>query len=686
MSRDRHAPRARAARGPVAVPAALLALSHPALIVTAAVAAVGLVCSASFRIIDGDFWQHLTVGKAIWQLHAVPRVHLWTWPGYGTPEVLPSWGFAALLWPFWSAGGVVGLFVWRWWTTLAAFGLAWAAARRMGARGLTPLVWIVICSLVYRQRSLVRPETLAAVLLALEIWILEVRRARALASGSDASGRGGDPAPWLILVAWVWANAHISYFLGFVPIAAHVIDDLRAGRPAAAQWLALVGVAALAASFANPFGGQALWQPFDYMIRLRHDPLFQGIGELRPVRWTAHLRDATFVPLVGWPLLLAWRARRFGLDRVEALLCLFFTAYAVSSQRFLGAHAVVAASYAARDLDAWVATRRWPAWTARPAVRAALAVVAIVAAGFPEWSRADRPLAVAIDMKRFPVAACDFMGAHGVAGRGFAQTDVGGYQLWRFWPDRSRLPWMDIHQTGTPEDRSDYAAVFSRRSGWAEITRRVTFDYVVLARFQLPGDSLRDVLDADPAWAPVFLDDAGSLYVRRDGPLRAVADSFGYHVLGAGPERMQALAAAWEADSVLRVRARAELEREAAGSPLNAGAERGLGLLALAERRYADARAHLRRALALEPDAPHSHEALGMVALWDRQPLEALREFELERAVSGPRPGLELRMGLACQGAGDPAGARRHFERELEIDPGNARVRMLIEALQAPGR
>src|SRR6266487_5894910 len=214
-SRGRHRPpaRARAARGSAAVPAAPLELGHPALLVTAAVAALGLICSASFRIIDGDFWQHLTVGKAIWQLHAVPRTHLWTWPAYGAPEVLPSWGFAALLWPFWNAGGAVGLFVWRWWTTLAVFGLAWAAARRMGARGLTPLVWIVICSLVYRQRSLVRPETLAAVLLALEIWILEVRRARAALASGQAAGGGGDPAPWLILVAWIWANSHSSYFL-----------------------------------------------------------------------------------------------------------------------------------------------------------------------------------------------------------------------------------------------------------------------------------------------------------------------------------------------------------------------------------------------------------------------------------------------------------------------------------------
>lgn len=690
MSRARGRPRAsRAAGAPSAAPAAPLGLRHPALIVTALAAALALVVSGSFRIIDTDFWQHLAVGKAIWQLHAVPRTHLWTYPNYGTPEVLPSWGFRALVWPFWSAGGVAGLFVWRWWTTLAVFGLAWAAARRMGARGLTPLVWIVVCSLVYRPRSQVRPETLASVLLALEIWILEARRARAAGRGAaePAPGAGGvDPTPWLIVVAWAWANSHISYFLGLIPVAAHLFDDLRAGRATAARRLAAVTAVALAVSFLNPFGWRALWQPFDYLLRLRHEPLFRGIGELQPVSWAANHGDATFVLLAGWPLLLLWRARRLGLDRVEALLCAFFTAYAFSSQRFLGTYAVLAASYAARDLDAWVRTRRWPAWSARPAARAALATLAIVLVGLPEWSRADRPLDIGIDLKRVPVAACDFMAAHGVAGPGFAQTRVGGYQLWRFWPDRSRLPFMDIHQTGSPEDRRLYAAVFSSRAGWAEMTRRHTFDYVVLDRYQYPGDSLMDVLDADSTWSLVFLDDAGALYVRRDGPLRAIAESLGYRVLGAGPERMTALAAVWDADPVLRGRVRAELERETAGSPLAGAAERGLGLVALAERRLDDARAHLRRALAVDPRAPRTHEALGMVALWERQPQLALREFELERAVSGPRPGLELRMGIACQGAGDAAGARRHFERELKIDPGNAQVRSLIEALEAPRR
>src|SRR5206468_6280991 len=126
-----------------------------------------VLLSVTFRIYDTDFWQHLVVGKAIWQMKRVPTTQLWSWPTYGAPDVNSSWGFRALIWPIWSYTGVWGLFAWRWATTLAAFGLLWAAARRMGARGLSPLFVLVLASLAYRERSQIRPETLVAVLLAL---------------------------------------------------------------------------------------------------------------------------------------------------------------------------------------------------------------------------------------------------------------------------------------------------------------------------------------------------------------------------------------------------------------------------------------------------------------------------------------------------------------------------------------
>ena len=194
----------------------------PALVVAALVAAACLVVSVSYKIYDPDLWENLVVGKAIWQLHRVPNTQLWSWPTYGAPDVKWTWGYSALLWPVGERWGGGGVLAWRWVTTLVAFGLLWMAARRMGARGLAPLVVMAACGLVWRARSQARPETLAAVLLAAEVWILETRR------------QGGkDHTWWLMAVAWAWANVHNTYFLGLGVIGIYLLHDLARGR---VQW------------------------------------------------------------------------------------------------------------------------------------------------------------------------------------------------------------------------------------------------------------------------------------------------------------------------------------------------------------------------------------------------------------------------------------------------------------------
>ena len=234
-------------RAPIAVPSPL-PLTHPATLVAAAIAGACILLAVTFRIIDTDFWQHLAVGRALWTTHEIPRIEEWSWPTWGEPAILRSWAFRALLWPFWLAGGSPGLFAWRWLTTALAFGFAWATARRMGARGLAPLAVLVVCALVYRQRSQVRPETLASVLLAFTMWLLAA--ARDAPSGQPRRARR---LWWMVGVVWVWANAHISYVLAFALLAIHLIAahldagrGVRRGPAPAALWRVTLAAAAAA--------------------------------------------------------------------------------------------------------------------------------------------------------------------------------------------------------------------------------------------------------------------------------------------------------------------------------------------------------------------------------------------------------------------------------------------------------
>src|SRR5206468_438717 len=184
--------------------------------------AVSLVLTASYRLYETDLWQHLIMGRAIWE-RGLPRMNLWTWPQYGEPYFLSSWGFRALIWPLWSAGGVMAMFAWRWVTTLGVFALLLATVRILGARGFITIVVLGATALGYRLRTDVRPETLAALFLAAELLLLE--------RGRRARPEGAARELWAIpLIVCAWANTHLSVYLAFVLLAFYALDALWSAR------------------------------------------------------------------------------------------------------------------------------------------------------------------------------------------------------------------------------------------------------------------------------------------------------------------------------------------------------------------------------------------------------------------------------------------------------------------------
>jgi hypothetical protein len=402
-----------------------------------------------------------------------------------------------------------------------------------------------------------------------------------------------------------------------------------------------------------------------------------------PLVWNTHLRDGLPALMLGWPLLLLWRARRKGLDLVEALLCLFFTGVALSSQRFLGPYALAAAPFVARDLGARVAPLHRPAWLTSAAVRGVVVAAACVAISLPEWSRPDLPLGLGLDLSGVPVAAGDFLRDHNVRGRGFNPFHFGGYLAFRAGADRGRLPFMSTQPEQTPRaDRLLYPRVFGDPAAWRALDERHRFEYLVLDRDQDPGDWLPDLLDHDAAWVMVFADDAASILVRRHGRFAALADSFGYRVLPAGRVARAALLSACASDSILRERTGTELRRQVAASPWGGRAHQLLGVLAAMAGRTAEARTHAELALEQRPLLPGLHKLLGLIALEQGRAQDALREFRRERSLHGETRGLNFELGRAWQRLGQRDRARAAYRRELRIDPASDGARDSLAVLE----
>jgi tetratricopeptide (TPR) repeat protein len=256
--------------------------------------------------------------------------------------------------------------------------------------------------------------------------------------------------------------------------------------------------------------------------------------------------------------------------------------------------------------------------------------------------------------------------------------------LWRFWPERERLPFATIHPEALRrQDRLAYETARTDPAGWPALDGRYRFDYALLYRRQIGGDLLLDALDTDPAWALVFLDDVGAVYVRRDGPLAAIADSFAYVAAPGGKSAIGALGRACDRDTALRDLALADLARQANASPYNAMANSVRGTLLLMGGRLDEAEIRLREALAADPDLPRAHERLGMIALADGRPRDAVRELERaldERPVPG---GLHFNLGRAWQRLGEPAKARAQYRAELARDAGHPGALDSLRALQS---
>jgi hypothetical protein len=662
-----------------------------------AVAALCALAAVTYAIHDPDIWQHLVVGKTIWKTHAIPTTQIWTWPTFGSPDVLPSWLFRALLWPFWEVGGTNGLFAWRWLTTLAAFGLMWAAARRMGATGAAPLLMFVWCAVFWRQRSQMRPETFAAILLAAQLLLLETRRVRAtgLRTAASAAQPGGplarlDLAWGVVPIALVWANAHISYYLGFVLSGAYLLDDLlhrRQGRRPGV--LALAIAAAAAASFANPFGWRALVQPLEYFTVWRHEPIYQSIGELAPTiqYLDMHVRDGlpAWLAVVVLGAFARWRRgtraeHGSSFDAAQAVLMVVCLTQAMTTHRFLGYAALVLSPFAARDMADWLGRQSWPQAWRSPRARAVLVAAACIALVIPTLTQPLVGLSYGWVPTLYPERAADWIEAHGVRGRSFNVFSFGGYLLHRFHPDPGRLPFIDIHQAGTREIRYLYAWSLQDRRAWGELDKRYRFDWVVLPRVLAGEPDLADFLDADSTWALVFADDAAALWLRRDGSCAEQARTSAFTAMPAGTLALGPLGQRAERDSAFRRVASAEFERAIASSPWNARAHTLAGNLAMIEEHWSEARAHYDEAVRQQPLESQLLERQGLARLFSGDAAGALVSF---RTLRKRQPGwaeADLREGQALARLGRRDEARRAWDRSVQHHPELSEARDSLES------
>lgn len=403
------------------------------------------VVSAVFRVLDGDVWARLAVGR----MGQVPRVDDWAFTPTLPRWMDHEWGAGWIFYAVYARWGFRGLMVLKIGAALATVGAALAAARRNGSEWAVvlalamPCAWAILPGFV----PVVRSHVFTYVLFALTLWCLPHR------------------AWWVPALMVPWVNVHAGFAVGLVAMAVHTLPVAHRRR------VGLALGAALVATLVNPYG----WRFWTYLVPawLHRRPDISEWGRM-PVDLTGPYGGFwVLAAIVGVAVAAGWRRRP---DRDPVGLCLLaLTALAAVWHRrhapFFGIAALV---YAGPWLQA-----AWPRWRLGW-VTAGYATVALgVVAWLGPYARWE-PVAPA---SFYPVEAVDYLERVGARGNIAVPFRWGSYVSWRLYP-RMRVSMDGRYETVFPEATFEMNRDFFYRNGedWDRLVRDYPVDYVLLER------------------------------------------------------------------------------------------------------------------------------------------------------------------------------------------------------------
>ncbi len=456
-------------------------------------------------LIDPDTLWQVTVGQWIIDHHAVPQTDVYSFTMHGEPWISTQWlaqlMFAkAYAWAGWAGPVVLA--------TLAIATTFALLARFLTARisESASLVFISAALALTMPHLLARPHVLAMPFTVL--WI-----------GGLIAAADRREAPSLLLLPWIalWANLHGGFVFGLMMIGPIALDavvgaDAASRKPLLLRWAAF-GLAALLASFCNPYGWNAL---------LAAEKIL-SLGSALPLIMEWHAPDFTHLGALELCLLLGIGLalyRGVTLPPTRILILLGLLHMALSQGRAADILALVApivlATPLARQIggpDVNLSIYNLGIYNGAAFERAgsraplfagiALALIAGTAA-FASVYRFEP------NMHSAPVAAVDELKTLNVA-RVFNDYDFGGYLIYR------GVPTFIDGRTELYGEK--FFVDHNAASGLMkpENLFRLLDQYRIQATLMRTQSAATKLLDHVDGWQKVYSDDIATIHVRKAG-------------------------------------------------------------------------------------------------------------------------------------------------------------------------
>jgi len=520
------------------------------------------------KIFTSDFGTHIAIGREIIRSGSVPDREFLNYTSIGLPTGNHEWGFQAILYLVYIAGGVYGVSFLCW---AAVFGIYLLLHRSMTLRGANPYLAVFAIfafSGFLRIRIQPRPEIFTYLFIAITIFLF-----------SEYFFGNRKRLVYLYpLLMLFWGNTHGSYLIGLVLGGTFFLDALfRAAWRREVHWEKMkewvyppvvVGVMGLLFCGINPLGYDALLAPLHLLSRGGGESsVLMSISELTPVKGTGmYFYFKAAAVFAALSLLLGVVGRRiYLLDLLLFSIAFkgaFDSARAVSMMGlFLSPGISLHLTGFFGKLKEWFAPKmtakrhdpvrdreekrkkkgkkgamgaEGPAEPSRKSLLwgnvAALAViiVAVISFGIVTLSFSFSQLEYGIGMTehKFSFEAADFLKKNPIPGNMFNFFDVGGFLDWQLYPEA--LTFIDGRAINA-EVFQDHQVVTGALPEWKKVLQRYGVTYIVTKTMDSSGMILPLIpsLANDPAWSLVFADGLFVVFVRNQPEFQEYIRKFG---------------------------------------------------------------------------------------------------------------------------------------------------------------
>ncbi len=467
---------------------------------------MAIFAMATRAVVDTDLYWHLAAGRYIVETRAVPLTDPFSSTMPGKPWVDVYWLAQAGWYLIYQAAGLAGLSLLV--AALATLALFFVWKQLSGPVFLRALI-ILLAAVVSGPVWTARPHLITYLLTAVVAYLLFLYKWKQI------------DRLWVIPLLFIlWVNTHGGFIAGFMLMGAFVLGEglsnlLHLSGGESVSWrrlrkVVLIGVISGIVLLINPYTVNAILLP---LKTVGLQTLQTAIDEWASPNFHQLFQQPMIWMLLGTLVVIGWSGRR--LDVTDALTLAVFAYIAFLARRNVGLFALVCAPILSRHLAALWSKSRWAGRQLSRGLPLANLLILILVAG-AAILKVLLPLSPVVQRQAnqaaLPLGAADWIAQHRPAGTLFNSYNLGGYLLWRLWPD---YPVYVDGRTDLYDDAflREYQSVLTTAPGFEAVFDRQKINVIVIEK----GTPLAIWLAQSASWRQAYADEQTVIYTRRSG-------------------------------------------------------------------------------------------------------------------------------------------------------------------------